>query len=367
MSALRDLISANPAAWLAIGGLVIGAAFGFIVFKTNFCTMGSISDIVTFGDHRRFRAWLLAAATSIAGAQALDAAGIVALSKSMYLGTSLNWVGAILGGLMFGYGMVFAGGCASRNLARVGAGDLRSLLTLVVMGLVAYMTIGGLLGPARAWLEQATSVNLGALKLADQGVGTMLAAAVRLSPVTANLTLAALIVAGVLWYCFKDEGFRSSSLHVVSGVGVGLCAVAGWALTGLAYDDMASRPVAPISLTYVRPTGDTIEWLERFTAGMVPGFGVATVLGAILGAFVAARMMGRFQLATFSSVPETVRSLFGATLMGMGGVMALGCTVGQGITGISTLALGSFLTFAAIVWGGFLGMKRMEQILMAEA
>ena len=143
--------------------------------------------------------------------------------------------------------------------------------------------------------------------------------------------------------------------------------MAGWALTGMAFDDLADKPVTPISLTYVRPTADTLEWLQRFTAGMVPGFGVATVIGALVGAFVAAWSMGRFQISTFASVGDTRRSLFGAALMGVGGVMALGCTVGQAITGISTLALGSFLTFAAIVAGGMAGMKRMEAILLEEA
>lgn len=366
MSALRDIIATNPGAWLAIGGLLIGMVFGYIVMRTNFCTMGSISDIVSFGDYRRFRAWLLAGATTIIGAQLLDAAGVVALSKSMYLGANLNWLGHILGGLMFGYGMVFAGGCASRNLARVGAGDMRSALTLVVMGLFAYVAIGGILGPARDFLERMTTIGLGATKAKTQGLGNILGAVLPGSPATLNLIVAAIVAGAMLVYCFKDESFRGSRTHILSGIGIGLCAVAGWALTGLAFDDLADRPAAPISLTYVRPTADSIEWLQRFTAGMVPGFGVATVFGAILGSFIAAKAMGRFQLNTFSSVADTKRSMFGAMLMGIGGVMALGCTVGQAITGISTLALGSFLTFAGIVIGGYYGMKRMEQILMDE-
>jgi uncharacterized membrane protein YedE/YeeE len=284
----------------------------------------------------------------------------------MYLGANLNWLGHILGGLMFGYGMVFAGGCASRNLARVGAGDMRSGLTLIVMGLFAYMTIGGILGPARDFLERMTTIGLGATRAKTQGLGNILGTVVPGTPVMLNLVVAAIIAGAMLIYCLKDESFRSSKTHVLSGIGIGLCAVAGWALTGLAFDEMADRPVSPISLTYVRPTADSIEWVQRFTAGMVPGFGVTTVFGAILGSFIAAKAMGRFQLNTFSNVADTKRSMFGAMLMGIGGVMALGCTVGQAITGISTLALGSFLTFAGIVIGGYLGMKRMEQILMDE-
>ncbi|MGE0627488.1 MAG: YeeE/YedE family protein [Hyphomicrobiaceae bacterium] len=366
MAPLRDLVASSPATVLAIGGLIIGLAFGYIVMRTNFCTMGSISDIASFGDYRRFRAWLLAAATAIAGTQLAAAAGAVDLGKSMYLGANLNVVGHIVGGLMFGYGMVFAGGCASRNLARIGAGDLRSLLTLIVMGLAAYMTIGGLLGPLRAWAEQATNLSLAAIGASTQSIGSIVGAALNTSAAAVNAVAAVLIVAGVVAYCVMDKSFRTSPPHIAAGIGIGLCAAAGWMLTGLGYDEIAARPVAPISLTFVRPTGDAIEWLERFTAGMMPGFGVATVFGAILGSFIAARAMGRFRLTTFSDVSDTKRNLFGGMLMGIGGVLGLGCTIGQGITGVSTLALGSFITFAAIVAGGFLGMKRMEQTLMAE-
>ncbi len=366
MAALREMITANPGVWLASGGLLIGTIFGYIVMRTNFCTMGSISDIVSFGDYRRFRAWILAGATTIIGTQLLSAGGMVDLSKSMYLGANLNWLGHILGGLMFGYGMVFAGGCASRNLARVGSGDMRSALTLLVMGLFAYMTIGGIIGPLRDIAERATMIGLKALGAKSQGIDSIVGAFVPGNPVTLNLVVGGVIAVAMLAYCFKDASFRGSKTHILSGIGIGLCAVAGWALTGLAFDDLADKPVAPISLTYVRPTADAIEWLQRFTAGMVPGFGVATVFGAILGSFIAAKAMGRFQLTTFANVADTKRSMFGAALMGIGGVLALGCTVGQAITGISTLALGSFITFAGIVIGGYYGMKRMEAILMDE-
>ena len=367
MSAIRDLVQHNPGAWLAVGGLFIGMAFGAIVFRTNFCTMGSISDLMTFGDYRRFRSWVLAAATAMVGVQVMAWTGVVPIAKSMYLAPSINWVGHIAGGLMFGYGMVFAGGCASRNLARVGSGDLRSLLTLVVMGLVAYMAIGGIIGPVRNWLEQATRIELGGLKLATQSLGELVGVKAGLGAAVGNLVVTALVAGAAAIYCFSDQGFRSSRTHVLAGLGIGLCAVAGWALTGLAFDDLADKPMTPISLTYVRPTADAIEWLQRFTAGMMPGFGVTTVFGAIFGAFLAATSMGRFKLTTFSNIGDTTRSLYGAALMGVGGVMALGCTVGQAITGVSTLAIGSFLTFAAIVAGGIAGMKRMETILMNEA
>lgn len=363
MSGIRETIQAQAPVWLAGGGLAIGAVFGALVYRTNFCTMGAISDIVNLDDWRRMRAWLLAAATALAGTQILEAAGIVELSRSMYLGATFNWLGNILGGLLFGFGMVLAGGCASRNLARVGGGDLRALLTLLVLGLFAYMTIGGLLGPVRSLLEQATAI---ALPAKTQSVADLIALPLNLDARRTAVALTAIIVLAVVAFCFKDQAFRSSPSHVVAGIGIGLCAVAGWALTGLAFDELADKPMVPVSLTYVRPTGDTIEWLQRFTAARMPGFGVASVLGTILGSFAAAKAMGRFRVTTFSDAADTRRCLAGAAMMGVGGVLALGCTMGQAITGVSTLALGSFLTFVAIVIGGFLGVRCLERWLLSE-
>jgi uncharacterized membrane protein YedE/YeeE len=364
VSAFRDSLAQNAALALALGGLLIGFIFGWVVYRTNYCAMGSLSDIHNFGDYRRFRAWLLAAATALVGATLLEAAGVVDLARSMYLAPSFNWAGHIVGGLIFGIGMVLAGGCPSRNLARTGGGDLRALLTLVVLGLVAFMTIAGVLAPARAALEGATSVRLGTAP--SQGLGELLSAQAGPAPALAKTAVTALIAAIALGYCFADGKFRKSPVHVVSGLAVGLLVILGWALTGLAYDEMAARPTPPISLTYIRPVGDTLQWLALYTATPMPGFGVASVLGALIGAFAAAVTARRFHLTTFANAGDTVRNLLGAALMGVGGVMALGCTVGQAVTGVSTLALGSFVTFAAIVAGGFVGLRLLERWIAME-
>jgi hypothetical protein len=365
IDALRDAITHNAPAVLALGGLLIGFAFGAVVFATNFCAMGSLADIHNFGDKRRFRAWVLAAAAALAGVQALQAAGIVDLGKSMYLaGRAFNWVGHVAGGLMLGFGMVFAGGCPSRNLARAGSGDLRALLTLVVLGLFAHIAIGGLFGPLRAVIEQSTSIPLAS---PTQSLGDLLSSTLGIGAGIASLVLTAVLTAAALAYCFADPRFRASPVHIFSGLAIGAIVAAGWALTGLAHDEMAARPAAPISLTYVRPTGDALQWLALYTATPMPGFGTASVFGALAGALAAALVMGRFRISTYSDSGDTLRSLGGAALMGVGGVLALGCTIGQAVTGLSTLALGSFVTFAAIVIGGFWGLRVLERQIMASA
>lgn len=367
MTQLREAIATHSDLWLTGGGLLLGFVFGALTYRTNFCIMGALSDIVNLGDRRRLRSWLLAVAVAIAGAQALDASGVVVLAKSMYLAPTLNWVGNIAGGVMFGYGMVLAGGCVSRNMVRAGGGDLRALLSLMVLGLFAYMAIGGVLGPARAALEQATSIALGPIAAQTQSLGDILSGLSGRAPGGLNVLIAGLIASSLVLYCLADRDFRASPAHVLAGLGVGLCAVAGWAITGLAYDEFAARPVAPVSLTYVRPTGDTLEWLMRATALGLPGFGVSTVFGALAGACVTALAMGRFRITTFADAADTRRNLLGASLMGVGGVLALGCTVGQAITGVSTLALGSFLTVGGLMFGGIAALKALERRLMAEA
>lgn len=362
MEALRELITEGAPFYLALGGFLLGMVFGYIIFRTNFCAMGSISDIMNFGDHRRFRAWLLAGAIAILGANLLAFWGIVDLGKSMYLNPTFNWLGNIIGGLMFGFGMVLAGGCTTRNLVRVGGGDMRSLVVLLMVGLFAYMTIGGILAPARDYLQRMTAVDLG--EVGSQSAGDVLGAVTGLDAAMLTWLVLVVLVLGLLIYCFKDANFRSSPTNLVAGFGIGICIVLGWALTGLAYDEFAEQPLNPISLTYVRPTGDTWEYLARFTADMMPAFGVASVAGALLGAFIAALVGGKFHFAGFADSADTFRNLAGGALMGSGGVIALGCTIGQGVTGFSTLALGSMIALVAIIVGGVAGVKYMERALM---
>ncbi|HEX5959353.1 MAG TPA: YeeE/YedE family protein, partial [Hyphomicrobiaceae bacterium] len=309
MSALREAIAAQAPLVLALGGLLIGFLLGLLIYASNFCAMGSLADIHNFGDYRRFRAWVLAAATALAGTTLLDALGVVDLSRSMYLAPTFNWLGHSAGGLMFGVGMVLAGGCPSRNLARAAGGDLRALIVLIVLGLAAFMAIAGVLAPLRAMLEETTRITLGGVP--GQSLGDLFGRLTGLSSPIAKPVLAMLIAPGALGYCLADGQFRKSARHVASGLGVGGLVVAAWMLTGLAYDEMAAHPTPPTSLTYIRPVGDTLQWLSLYTATPMPGFGVASVLGALLGAFAAARSMDRFRLATFADANDTVRHLCG--------------------------------------------------------
>lgn len=359
---LREAAVENAAFYIGWGGLIIGFVFGAIIARTNFCTMGSLSDIANFGDWRRFRAWLLAVAVAMIGVAWIERAGIGDMANSLYVTSQLMWGGHILGGFIFGIGMVFSGGCVSRNLVRAGAGDLRALIVLWMIGATAYMTIGGVLAETRVAFVDATSFDLGSAGFADNRIDTILSGLTGVARETAAWVSVAVIAGGIVIYCLADRSFRQSPVNLAAGIGIGLCVIAGWLLTALTFDEFADNPMLA-SLSYVRPAGDSIDYFLRFTADKVPSFAVTTTAGALLGAFAMALYQRKFHLATFSDPSDTLRNLGGAMLMGFGGVMALGCTIGQAITGFSTLALGSLLTFVAIVVGGFVGMKIMERMI----
>jgi uncharacterized membrane protein YedE/YeeE len=340
-------------------GLLAGIVFGATAQRTNFCTMGAISDIVYLRDYRRFRAWLLAIAVAIAGSQALHLAGTVDLGKSIYLTPHLGWLGAIAGGLMFGFGMTLAGGCGNKTLVRTGAGSLKSLVVTIVLGVFAFATLRGLLGLARINFIETANLDLAKAGLKTQGIPDMIAAAGGIALSGARWTVAAAVVLLLLWYCFKDAEFRASTPNVVSGLIIGALIPAGWIITGVfGADDFEPAPLA--SFTFVAPIGEGLMYLMVFTGATI-NFGIAAVGGVIAGSFLMALSTRSFRIESFADANDMLRHLAGGALMGTGGVLALGCTIGQGITGLSTLAFGSLLAFLSIIAGGVYGMKYLEE------
>jgi uncharacterized protein len=342
---------------VACAGLAAGIAFGALAQRTNFCTMGAISDAVVMDDTRRLRAWVLAIAVAILGSNALHAAGAVDLGSSIYLTPNLGWLGAVFGGALFGFGMVLAGGCGNKSLVRAGAGNLKSVVVLILLGIAAYATLRGIVGAARVATWERTNLDLRGLGFAGQGLPEILG--------VSRAALAAILGAALLAWCFKDRAFRSSARDVAAGLGIGALIVAGWAITGVLGAD-EFEPTALASFTFVAPVGDALVYLMFWTGSKIT-FGVATVGGVLLGSGLAAKATGEWRLESFRDAGDFLRTASGAMMMGIGGVAALGCTVGQGLTGLSTLALGAFLAVAGIVAGAILALKYLEEGSLAGA
>lgn len=339
-------------------GFALGIVFGATAQRTNFCTMGAISDVVFMGDWNRFRAWMLAIAVAILGSQALHMTGTVDLSASIYLTSNLGWAGAVIGGLLFGFGMTMTGGCGNKTLVRLGAGNLKSLVVALFLGIFAYMTLRGMTGLARVELEGAMNVDLEAAGMTDQGMPAFLGL-LGVPEMAARWIVITVVVGGLFWFILKSAEFRASKADVAGGAIIGLLVPAAWYVTGvIGFDDFEPTPLA--SFTFVAPVGEGIQYLMTFTGSTI-NFGIAVVGGIIVGSFIAAKSSGEFRIEAFTDANDMVRHMVGGAIMGIGGVMALGCTVGQGITGMSTLAVGSALALLLILLGGYFGMKYLEE------
>ena len=346
----------EPVYRVAVFAFFIGALFGAVANKTNFCTMGAVSDWVNIGSKDRFRAWLLAIGIAILGTQLMHALGVVDLGQAMYLTPNFSWLGYITGGLLFGIGMTLASGCGQRTLVRVGGGNLKSLVVMLLLGLTAYMTMRGLLALVRVNVVEVTNLNLADSGIGNQGIGTIVAAVIGMDDaVVLNRIVAILLGGGLVVFAFMARSFRRSVDNILAGVVIGLIIPAGWYVTGVVgFDDF--EPVRFESYTFVGPTGQSLMYLLTFTGSTI-SFGVAAVFGVITGSFIYAVASRRFAIETFTDRSDMLRHIAGGIAMGFGGVLALGCTIGQGITGMSTLALGSVLTLVSIVFGSALTMK----------
>lgn len=356
----------NEAAVASLASTVVWGAFGLafvlgvVAQRSNFCTMGAVSDIVNMGDWTRMRMWLTSIAVAILGTHALALTGAIDLSKSIYTGANLTWLSHIVGGLAFGFGMTLASGCGSKTLLRIGSGSLKSVVVFLVLGIAAYMTLKGLFGVWRVSLLDPVRVTLAG----SQDLPAILARAGLGGKATLQMIVPALIGGGLLAFALASREFRTLE-SLGSALVIGLVIVGGWYVSGkvgyVAEDPktleeafLATNSGRMESLSYVAPIAYTLEWLMLYSdKSKVVSFGIASVFGLIAGSFAYSILSKTFRWEGFRDAEDTANHLVGGALMGFGGVTALGCTVGQGLSGISTLAVGSMLTLAAIVAGSW--------------
>ncbi|VIO71382.1 hypothetical protein CI1B_35660 [Bradyrhizobium ivorense] len=339
----------DPATLVILAALIIGLIYGSVGLVSGFCMMSGLRGLWAEGDGRLGRTYALAMGVAIAASQLLAAAGLVDLGKSIYLQPSFSAPVMFLGGLLFGYGMVLSNGCGSRALVLLGRGNLRSFVVVIVLGIFAEITLKGLIAPARIAMVQASQATVTA-----NSVPALLASA-GLGAVPARMIAASVVAAVLIIFAFAHAPFRKSIGQVAAGLIVGLLIAAGWYATGyLGADDF--NPVPVTSLTFVAPIADALQYVMLST-GSTLNFGIVTVFGVFAGSLVTALATGRFQLEGYRSPQHMLRSAGGAALMGTGGVMAFGCSVGQGLTGLSTLSLSSFIAIAGILLGTGAGLR----------
>ena len=352
---------ARTVLWASFG---LAVAFGFIAQRTHYCTMGAVGDIVNIGDWTRMRMWVLSIAVAILGFNAMVGLGWVKASDSLYAAPRLVWLSHLVGGLLFGFGMVLASGCGSKTLVRIGGGSLKSVVVFLALGLSAYATLRGITAVLRVNTVDAAAVTLST----SQDLPSIAAAATG-QPVTNMAWLLGALIGLVLiaWVVRRPEGRQPMTL--VAGIGIGLTVVGVWWVSGrLGFVPEDPRTLEPAflatnsmrmeSLTFVAPVAYTLDWLLYFSdASKLLTLGIVTTAGVIVGSAVDAVASGRFRWEGFRDAEDTANHLVGGTLMGVGGVTAMGCTIGQGLTGVSTLSIGSFIALAALIAGAVAGLR----------
>ena len=351
--------------WLSFG---LGILFGMTAQRTRFCTMGALADIFHLGDWNRMRQWLLAMAVAIVGTSLLAAFGIIDTAKSLYTSTRLNWLSHLVGGACFGFGMVLASGCGNKTLVRIGGGNLKSLIVFIVLGISAFVTLKGILAIPRVRLLDSQFITL-----ATHQDLPSIAAGIVPGGAAASMPLLQAVIGGVvalllLLFVFGSRDFRARDVvwrNVMAGVLVGGIIVAAWYVSGstghVAEDPntlqeafAATNSGRMESFSFVAPFAYTLDLLMMWTdVSKAVTFGIAATLGVVVGAFVMAIATGAFRWEGFGGVEDVGNHLAGAVLMGFGGVTALGCTIGQGLSGISLLSVGSILTLCGITVGAF--------------
>lgn len=357
-------------------GFGLGLVLGFVANKTNFCTMGAISDVVNMGDWGRMRAWLLAIGVAMLGTNLLAWHGDINVTRTIYAGQNFNWAAYIVGGFCFGIGMTLASGCGNKTLVRIGGGNLKSVVVFMFVGYSAYATLKGILAVVRINVLQASAVSM--QLPTNQTLPHLLQGATGMDVATLQLVLALVIAAGLIAFAVLSKSFWESKDNFLAGVIVGLIIVAGWYVTGKigwaenpdTLEDMAFGTNSKLaeSMSFIAPIAYTLElWSFWTDTSTIVTWGIATVFGVGIGSFIHAIATKSFRWEYFVSAQDMIRHIIGAVLMGFGGVTAMGCTFGQGITGFSTLSLGSILAFVSIVAGAAVTMKYEYMRMMREA
>ena len=330
----------------ALAGLVGGIVLGFCARWGRFCTLNAIENAVLGGDDHGLRSWGMAIATGIIGAFALDQAGLIDISTSFYLASPTSLIATIVGGLLFGLGMALVGTCGYGCLARIGGGDLKSVVTFLVMGISAYATLRG----ATAYLRIAIFPN------PETGDGPASFAHIVSGWAGAGVHLAAYVIAAMLIViCLASASFRMAHKKIAVGILVGLVITWGWFATGhLAADEFDPYPLE--SFTFSAPLGETLIYFMTMSGSSLK-FGIGAVIGVVAGAAVTSLVQTHFRWEACDDAREMRRQIFGGFLMGVGSVTALGCTIGQGVSAASLLAFSAPVALLSIFIGAWIGLQ----------
>lgn len=339
----------SPGTTAALCGLAGGAVLGFAARWGRFCTLGAIEDNVLAGNSLRLRMWGLAIAVGAIATYGLHGSGLIDISQTFYLASPTTLVATLVGSLVFGLGMSLVGTCGFGTLARIGGGDLKSIVTFLVMGITAYATLGG----AGAYLRIGLGVPARSVDPKNAGFAFSIEQFIGIPASLAGIVLA-LVLAGL---CLSSKALRQNAKMIFTAVLVGLVIAFGWVATGvLAYDPFNVYPLE--SFTFSVPLGESLIYVMTMTGASLK-FGIGAVAGVVVGAAITTLFQRHFRWEVCDDAREMRRQMLGGVMMGFGGVTALGCTVGQGLSAASALAYSAPITLVGMYLGAWIGLHAL--------
>lgn len=338
----------SPGTIAATGGLLGGLVLGFAARWGRFCTLGAIEDATLAGNATRLRMWGLAISIGIAATYGLNASGAVDISRTFYIAAPTTLFATLVGSFVFGLGMSLVGTCGYGTLARIGGGDLKSIVTFLVMGITAYATLRG----AGAYLR----LGLGSTQHNEAGGAGFAFAIQNVTGIPASVG-AGVIATLLATLCLSSSALRANKKMLVTAVLVGLTIAFGWVVTGIwAHDPFNPYPLE--SFTFSAPLGEAIVYVMTMTGASLK-FGIGAVAGVVLGAAATTLVQNHFRWEACDDAREMRRQMLGGVLMGFGGVTAFGCTVGQGLTAASALAFSAPVALVGIYAGAWIGLHAL--------
>ncbi|MCK7615351.1 YeeE/YedE family protein [Roseibium sediminicola] len=343
------MIILDPVVLTPILGVLAGCVLGFAARATHFCTLSALERHWYAGDSSSLRTWVLASVSALIGTQILAAFGLADTHASFYLASAFPWTGAIIGGVMFGIGMALVGTCGFGAVLRLGGGSLRALVVLTVIGLSALAAQRGIVGVLRVPLVDDLAISFA--NSGSQSMGDIVSSLFGLD--LTGVVAAVIALTGLFWI-FKSTSYRKQITKIGAAVIIGSVITFGWWATTF----VAERSFDPVQIeagSFVVPVGDTIMQLITYT-GTWPDYGVGLIIGTLVGAVVAALWNRDIRWEACDDARELGRHLLGGTLMGVGGVFSMGCTVGQGITGFSALAISAPVVMLSMAFGARVGL-----------